>query len=73
MANPMSDDLERAAQVCESSAALYLAYSRQGGRAHAEREAFARDWQTCTDMARRIRALRGNTTAQDFVPQSVQP
>ena len=54
------DDLERAAQLCERDAALYQAYADravQQGHHRAAAE-FLRDWQTCEDLARRIRELR---------------
>lgn len=49
--------LEEAAAPVTQVGNLYGAYAKQEHRAPVEREAFQRDWQTCADLANRIRAL----------------
>lgn len=50
--------LEGAAKLCDESADLYAAYAGQTGRDAEQRSLFQRDYQTCADLARRIRALK---------------
>lgn len=49
--------LEEAAALVTQVGDLYGAYAKQEHRSPVEAEAFQRDWQTCADLANRIRAL----------------
>lgn len=52
------ETLEEAAALCDQTADLYLAYSEQTWRGTEAREDFLSHWQTCADLANRIRALK---------------
>lgn len=51
--------LEQAAEICDQTAAAYAAYADQPRRSPEERAALNRDWQTCADLAARIRKIKG--------------